>query len=182
MVLNIFTYADLVFVGLALIAFIAGLSKGFVAQIFGFVGFIASLVIAFILCKPLTDAIIPVFAPLYSWVGDSLGYILALVIVFAVLVLLVKIILILLQKLFKSLIDKLQVIKAIDKILGFILSLGILYTVFAAIIALLTIVPDNILPGVQETIHQQIYNGVILNGIYTNNFLGDWLLSLISAS
>jgi len=182
MVLGIFTYADLVFVGLALIALIVGATKGFVSQIFGFVGFIAALVIAFFVCKPLTDAIIPIFAPLYSWVGESLGYILALVIVFAVLVLLVKIVLILLQKLFKSLIDKLQVIKAIDKILGLILSLGILYTVFAAIIALLTLVPAEVLPGVQETIHQQIYNGVVLNGIYTNNFLGDWLLSVISAS
>ena len=182
MVLGIFTYADLVFVGLALIALIVGLSKGFVAQIFGFVGFIASLVIAFFVCQPLTDAIIPIFAPLYSWVGESLGYILALVIVFAVLVLLVKIVLILLQKLFKSLIDKLQVIKAIDKILGLILSLGILYTIFAAIIALLTLVPTEVLPGVQEIIHQQIYNGVILNGIYSNNFLGNWLLSVISVS
>ncbi|HPG91884.1 MAG TPA: CvpA family protein [Clostridia bacterium] len=180
MLLGIFTYGDVVFAGLALICLIVGIAKGFVAQIFGFVGFIASLVIAFFVCKPLTDAIIPLFAPLYTWVGDSLGYILALIIVFSILVLLVKIVLILLQKLFKSLIDKLKVIKAIDKILGLVLSLGILYTVFAAIIALLTIVPPEILPGVQETLYQQIYQGVILKGIYSNNFIGNWLLSLIS--
>lgn len=180
MLLGIFTYGDVIFAGLALICLIVGIAKGFVAQIFGFVGFIASLVIAFFVCKPLTDAIIPLFAPLYGWVGDSLGYILALIIVFAILVLLVKIVLILLQKLCKSLIDKLKVIKVFDKILGLVLSLGILYTVFAAIIALLTIVPAEILPGVQETLYQQIYHGVILNGIYSNNFIGNWLLSLIS--
>lgn len=174
-----FTYVDLAFLAFALIAIIVGLCKGFFAQLFEFAGIVAAILIAFFVCKPLTDKMLPVFAPLIEKAGETLGYYAALAIVFVVLMLIVNILLFLLKKLTKGLVGKVGAVKVVDKILGLALSVGILYTIFAAVLALITLLPSDFLPDVQTTINNQLYGGTVVKAIYTSNPLGSWLLSLL---
>ncbi len=175
-----FTYVDLAFLAITLIALIVGLCKGFFSQLFGFIGFFAAILVAFFVCKPVTELVKPAFAPLYEKVGETLGYYASLIIVFVVLMLIVNIVLFLIKKLFSGLIGKVAVIKAVDKLLGLVFSLGVVYILFSSIIALLTLLPTDFLPEIQTTVNSQIFGGSVLKPIYANNPFGDWLLSLIS--
>lgn len=177
---GVFTYADLGFVVFAIICVIVGLSKGIVSQIFGFASFAAAALVAFFVTKPITNAIEPVFGPLYGWVGAEIGYILSLVIVFAVLTLIIKLLLSLIQRMLKSLIDRLHLIKAIDRVLGMVFSLALLYVIFAALIGLLELLPDTFMVETQEVIHKQIYDGKVLSWIFARNPLGDLITSKIT--
>ncbi len=180
MVLEIFTYTDIAFVVLALICFIVGLSKGFISQIFGFVGFAVSVLVAFLAAKPIAEGMRPVFSPIYTWAGESVGYIISLIIVFVAVALIVRLLLSLIQKLFSSLVEKLGVIRGIDRVLGMFLSLGILYSVFAVVIALIALAPEDFLPNVQAVLDQQVYDGKILSAIYAKNPLGEWVTGFIT--
>lgn len=177
--LGSFTYVDIALVVLVLIMLIVGLVKGFISQVFGVIGGLAALIVAALFCKQVTELVLPIAQPLIDKVGDTLGYYATLIIVFALLAFLVNLVVLILKNLFQKL-TEIGPIKAVDKILGMALSVGMLYLIVSVLLALITIIPTDFMPEVQAVIDEQVNGGVVTKYLTgDNNFFGNWVLSLI---
>ena len=161
---------DYVIIAIAVVALIIGLVKGFIGQLLTLLGIVAVAVGTSYLFKfPMQwlSGVIPHEKAL-SIVCIILTA-LALAVIYGVIAHFVK-------KPFKSI----KMIKAIDKLLGGVLAVAVVYALFAIFIEALTRTDIEFMAKVNELVAPRMENSVIVNTVYSNNFFGKWIFDVIS--
>ncbi len=186
-----------IFLGLAVIALIVGIIKGFIRTLFGFVAMLGSLVISALLTPSICN--IPFVqnliedAPLP--IGDGI-FILRTFIIFCILLLICFVICLAIKGLFKWVFNRVKPLKIIDKILGALLSVAMVWMVFGALYSF-AYVGSSFFAGLDESlasagiqfsisqmtssILQSFCDSGILNTVYSVfNPIGDLVLSILA--
>lgn len=172
-----FTWLDLIIVAAVIIVGIIGFIKGFFKQILDIVGLVGALILALLLCGPLAKLITPLFGKLVEDVGQDLGNIAITAIAFVFICLVVGIVMIFLKRLFKG-INKVPIIGPINRILGVVLSVFILYAIVSIVLGLVGLVPAEMYEETGFGI--QIHNGIITKGLFNANWLGNIVGGVVS--
>lgn len=162
---------DYVILGVAAIGLIIGLVRGFIEQLLVLLGIVAIAVGTSYLFKfpqQWLAGVIP---------DEKVASIVAIVLTIIVLSIVYGIIAHFVKKPFKSI----KVMKVIDKLLGGVLSVVVVYALFAIFIEALTRTDIEFMAKVNEMVAPYIENSVIVNSVYSNNFFGKWIFDVISA-
>ena len=161
---------DYVFLALVAVAFILGLFKGLIRQILTIVGVI--------LVAALTATVEPY---VQSWfVNTSMDEGTRNVVAMIATVILLTVAYALLALLITKLLKKVKIIGALDRILGGVLGLAVVYLVFAVIFALILNTEDGFLPLIKSFAGEAFQTSWIGEHIYGNNFFGDWIINGIA--
>ena len=79
-----------------------------------------------------------------------------------------------------KILKKVKLIKALDKILGGVMGIAVVYLVFAVIFALFLDTGDGFLPTLKGWLKGSIENSWFNAHIYNKNFFGDWVINGIA--
>ena len=163
---------DYVILGVVAISLVIGLVKGLIKQLLTVVGIIA--------VATLTATVSPFVENWLSGVIAAEGT-RAAVAMFASVVLIAVVygvIAWLIGRAFK----KVKIIKAVDKILGGVVSIVVVYLVFAVIFGVFTMTGEEFLPKLKSLLGDQIENSWIAQKIYgvDVNFFGKWVVEGIA--
>ena len=79
-----------------------------------------------------------------------------------------------------KLLKKVKLIKALDKILGGVMGIAVVYLVFAVIFGLFTMTGEGFLPTLKSFLGEPIQNSWFNAHIYSNNFFGKWVIEGIA--
>lgn len=157
---------DIIFAVSFVVALIVGLIQGLWKQLFKLVGI---LLVAF-----LTANLYKYPAGWLAGVIESqlLRTVIGAVATFGVLIAIYSVI----THFILKAINSIKVFSVLDKILGVVLGVGILYTAFALVAALILNTDPNFLSWTKSWIEPQFLNSWVINNIYKNNFLGDYII------
>lgn len=161
---------DYVILGIAAIGLIVGLVRGFVGQLLALLGIVAVAVGTSYLFKYPQQWLSGVIH------DEKVLSIVAIVLTVIVLAAIYGIIAKLVSKPFKSV----KVIKAIDKLLGGVLGVAVVYALVALFVEALTRTDIEFMAKINEMLSSQTENSVIINSVYSNNFFGKWIMDVIS--
>ncbi len=159
---------DYVIIAFAVIGLIAGVAKGFLKQLFALAGIVVvSIGTAYLFPYP------------QSWLASAIAdsnacAITAMIVTFAVLALVYALV----TKLILKLVHGLGVLNVVDRVLGLVLGVAVVYAVFSVFIALLTQTADTFMPWTKSWMNSQLENSVLVGSVFKNNFFGDWLLKI----
>ena len=161
---------DYIFLALVAVAFIAGLFKGLIRQILTIVGVI--------LVATLTATVEPY---VQNWfVNTSMDEGTRNVVAMIATVILLTVSYALVALLITKLLKKVKIIGVLDRILGGVLGLAVVYLVFAVLFALITDTKAEFLPLIKSTMGGAFQDSWIGAHIYKNNFFGDWIINGIA--
>ena len=73
-----------------------------------------------------------------------------------------------------------KLLKAVDKLLGAVLSVAVVYALVAIFVEALTRTDIEFLAKINEALKPQTENSLIINSVYSNNFFGKWIFDTIS--
>ena len=153
------------------IGLIVGLVKGLWSQLFGFLGiFVVSIGTGYLYQYPMEWFASGITNPTALAVVSFLVTAIVLIIVYSII-----------SHLLKKLFTAINVLKVLDKLLGMILGIGIVYSIFAIAISFINNSTANIIVTLREQLGTQWTESWVINNIYANNFFGDWLLELIAS-
>lgn len=161
---------DYVIIGIAVIGLIIGLVRGFIEQLLALLGIVAIAVgtsYLFQLPQQWLASVIP---------DEKIASIVAIVLTVIVLGIVYGVIAHFVKKPFKSI----KLIKAIDKLLGGVLSVAVVYALLAIFIEALTRTDIEFMAKINEMVAPHMENSVIVNTVYANNFFGKWIFDVIS--
>ena len=163
------TLLDYIVIGLAVFLLIRGIFKGFLGQLFGVIG---------VVLVAIATANLYVFP--MKWmqnliVNDGTRQVVALIATGAVVFLLYKLITLLLTKL----ITKNKGLGALNRVIGMLLGVAIVYAVMAIVVSLLFNTADSFMPLVKKLLAGAFEGSWIVNNVYKNNFFGDWIVQMI---
>lgn len=161
---------DYVILGIAVVGLIIGLVRGFIGQLLALLGILVVAVGTSYLFKfPMQwiSGIIP---------NEKVSSIVAIVLTAIVILIVYSVIAHFVKKPFKSI----KVIKSVDKILGGVLAVAVVYALFAIFIEALTRTDIEFMAKINELVAPQMENSVIVNTVYSNNFFGKWIFDVIS--
>ena len=133
-----------VFAGIALIALIVGLKKGFVSTLLGLLSAVGSIAVAIILTPKVCEMEFVKNAIEDTPIvinGQEMFY-LRTVIVFFVLFVLSLIVILAIKGLFKSLLKRAKALKFVDRLLGGVFNVAIIWAVFGILFAISNIGTD----------------------------------------
>lgn len=161
---------DYVILAFAVIGLIVGLARGFIGQLLALLGIVAVAVgTSYLFMFPqqwlagvITDE------KLLAIVSIALTAI-ALTAIYVVIAVLVK-------KPFKSI----KVMKTIDKLIGGVLGVVVVYALVALFVEALTRSDIEFMASIKELLAPQTENSAIINTVYANNFFGKWIFDVIS--
>ena len=163
------TLLDYIVIGLAVFLLIRGIFKGFLGQLFGVIGVVlVAIATANLYVYPM------------KWmqnliVNDGTRQVVALIATGAVVFLLYKLITLLLTKL----ITKNKGLGVLNRLVGMLLGVAIVYTVMAIVVSLLFNTADSFMPLVKKLLTGAFEGSWIANNVYKNNFFGDWIVQMI---
>lgn len=161
---------DYVIIAIAVIALVIGLIKGLIGQLLTLLGIVAVAVGTSYLFK----------FPM-QWLSGIIPYekvlsIVCIVLTAIVLAIIYGIIAKLVAKPFKAI----RIIKTIDKLLGGVLAVAVVYAFMAIFVEALTRTDIEFLAKINELLAPQTENSVVINTVYSNNFFGKWIFDVIS--
>ena len=164
------TVLDYIFIGCAAVAVAVGAWKGLLKQLFALVGIFVVAVG--------TTYLAPYPAQWLSSVieGDGLRSIVAMIITFVVLALAYGIVTAIISKI----VNKGKVLGALNRVLGAVLAVGVVYLVFAVLCSLLLDTADDFLPRIKGLMQQSFRESWVMQNVYANNFFGNWLLGVLA--
>lgn len=161
---------DYIFIGAVVIALVVGLVKGFLSTLIELGGLIAAIFVA------------GKFSTLVSgWmasliVDDSVRNIVAYLVCFIVTIIVVSII----GKLLKRVVKSVKIFSVLDRLLGLVVSVGIVYVIFSIIVPLVATQSDVVfLSDILTLINGLIPDTSYVAQIYASNPVGEWLMALI---
>ncbi|MCH5159889.1 MAG: CvpA family protein [Clostridiales bacterium] len=161
---------DYVILGILAISMIVGFIKGFIKQLLTVGGII---VVAL-----LTATVSPFVQNWLTGVIESDGT-RAAVAMFGTVILLIAVYSVL-AWLIGKLLKKIHIIKILDKILGGVMGIAVVYLVFAVIIGLFTMTGEGFLPTLKSLLGESIETSWFSTNIYSNNFFGKWVIEGIA--
>lgn len=164
------TVLDYIFIGCAAVAVAVGAWKGLLKQLFALVGiFVVAVGTTYLAPHP---------AQWLSSVieGDGLRSIVAMIITFVVLALAYGIVTAIISKI----VNKGKVLGALNRVLGAVLAVGVVYLVFAVLCSLLLDTADDFLPRIKGLLQQSFRESWVMQNVYANNFFGNWLLGVLA--
>lgn len=161
---------DYIFMGAVLIALIVGLIKGFLSRLITLGGLILGFVVAGQFSTVVSGWMVSLIET--ESTRNLVAYIVCIIVTFIIVFIIGK----LLQKLVKSI----KLFSVIDRLLGAVLSVGIVYVVFAFIVAVVTIETESTLVQyVLTSLQTLIPDTSLIYTVYGDNAVGSWLMSLI---
>ena len=160
---------DYIFIALCAIGIIVGLLKGFFKLLFGFLAFIV---------VPIGTAYLSVYPA--QWLSGlitdgSLLTIVSVVVTFIALSLVYGLI----TGLIVKLLHKTTGIRLADRLLGLVISVGMVYLAFAVLEAMMTNTSAEFLPLIKKLLGDQFTQSKICPTLYSNNFFGDYIVEVI---
>lgn len=161
---------DYVIIGIAVIGLIIGLVRGLVEQLLTLLGIVAVAVGTSYLFKfPVQwlSGVIP---------NEKITAIVSIILTATVLAVIYGVIASLVKKPFKSI----KMFKAVDKILGGVIAVAVVYALIALLVEALTRTDIEFLAKMNEVLAPQMESSVIVNSVYSNNFFGKWIFDVIS--
>lgn len=161
---------DYIIIGIAVVALIIGLIRGFIGQLLALLGIVAIAVGTSYLFKYPQGWIASFIS------NEKIASIVAIVLTAIVLSIVYGVIAHFVKKPFKSI----KVIKAVDKLLGGVLGVAVVYAVFALLIEALNRPDIEFLAKINEWIAPRLENSAIIKTVYSNNFFGKWIFDVIS--
>lgn len=164
------TIVDWIIIGIAGIGLIIGLCKGFLNQVVSLVGFAAVVV-----------GTVYLFQYPYKWfealiANEQIRKIVAIAATFLTLAVACGVIGSAVLKAFKNV----KFLKGIDVLLGGALSLALVYSIVAILVAMMTRTSEEFLPQVKNFLQPHFQNSWIVANIYKENFVGNWVFDVIS--
>lgn len=162
---------DYVILGIAVIGLIIGLVRGFIEQLLALLGIVAIAVGTSYLFKFPQQWLAGVIT------DEKIASIVAIVLTAIVLAIVYGVIAFFVKKPFKSI----KIMKTIDRILGGVLGLAVVYALFAIFIEALTRTDIEFMAKVNEMVAPHMESSLIVNTVYSNNFFGKWIFDVISA-
>ena len=161
---------DYIYLALVAVVFIVGIFKGLIRQILTIVGVI--------LVATLTATVEPY---VQSWlINTSMDDGTRNVVAMIATVILLTVAYALLALLITKLLRKIKIIGLLDRILGGVLGLAVVYLVFAVIFALFNGTSDEFMPLLKSVAGEAFKTSWIGEHIYKNNFFGDWIINGIA--
>ena len=161
---------DYVILGILAISMIIGFVKGLIKQLLTFGGII---VVAL-----LTATVSPIVQSWLVGVIESDGT-RAAVAMFATVILL-AVVYGVVAWLLGKLLKKIRLIKVLDKVLGGVMGIAVVYFTFAVIFALFTQTGEGFLPTLKSWLGESIETSWFNANIYNNNFFGNWVINGIA--
>lgn len=161
---------DYVIIGITAVGLIIGLVRGFIGQLLALLGIVAIAVGTSYLFKYPQQWLAGVIS------NEKVATIVAIIVTAIVLAIVYGIIAHFVKRPFKSI----KVIKAVDKILGGVLGVAVVYALFALFIEALTRTDIEFMAKLNELVAPYMENSVVVNTVYANNFFGKWIMDVIS--
>lgn len=161
---------DYVILGIAAIGLIVGLIRGFIGQLLALLGIVAVAVgTSYLFRFPMQwlSGVIP---------DEKVLSIVCIVLTAIVLAIVYGVIAHFVKKPFKHF----KLLKAVDKILGGVLSVAVVYALVAIFVEALQRTDIEFMAKISELLAPQTENSVIINSVYSNNFFGKWIFDVIS--
>ena len=161
---------DYIILGILAISMIVGFVKGLIKQLLTFGGII---VVAL-----LTATVSPW---VQSWFASSIESegTRAAVAMFATVILL-AVVYGVVAWLIGKLLKRIHLIKVLDKILGGVMGIAVVYFTFAVIFAVFTQTGEGFLPTLKSWLGESIENSWFNAHVYNNNFFGNWVINGIA--
>lgn len=163
---------DYVFIAMAAIGLIIGLVRGFIEQLLALLGIVAVAVGTSYLFKYPEQWFSGVIT------NQKALSIVAIVVTLIALSIVYGIIAWLVKKPFKSF----KKMKAVDKLLGGVVGVVVVYALLALFVEALTRTDIEFMAKLSEMLATQTENSVIIKTVYSNNFFGRWIFDVISNS
>lgn len=160
---------DYIFIALCAVMLVVGILKGFLKLLFGFLG---------IILVPIGTAYLSAYPEKWmsSLITDqALLTIAALVVTFIALSLIYGMI----SALVVKLVHKATGLRAVDRIVGAVVSVAIIYLVFAVFESMMTNTSAEFLPLIKKLVGDQFTQSKIMPTLYSNNFFGDYIVDII---
>lgn len=161
---------DYVILGIAVVGLIIGLVRGFISQLLTLLGIVAVAVgTSYLFRFPMQwlSGVIP---------NEKILSIVCIVVTAIVLAIIYGVIAHFVKKPFKHF----KLLKAVDKILGGVLSVAIVYALVAIFVEALQRPDIEFMAKISEWLAPQTENSVIIHSVYSNNFFGKWIFDVIS--
>lgn len=160
---------DFIVLGLAVFFMIRGLLKGFLGQLFGVIGTalvaIATANVYQFPAKWMSNLI----------VDENTRLAVALIATGAVIFLVYKLITMLIVKL----VTKNKGLGALNRVIGMVLGVAIVYVFTAIVVSLLFNTADSFMPLVKKLLKGTFEGSWIVDNVYKSNFFGDWIIQMI---
>lgn len=160
---------DIVVLVLFGIGLIYGLVKGFWDQLFNFLGVIIISAGSAFLSKYPNEWMKSLIT------NDSVRGIIAL----ALTAIVIGLIYTLIARQLKKLLTSAQVLKTVDRVLGLILGVAIVYCVMAVLVAWISSADTGIPQLIKEALGENWTESWVVNSLYKENFFGNWLMDII---
>ena len=161
---------DYVILALAAVSVIHGIFKGFIRQVLVIVGII---VVAM-----LTATVQPY---IQSWLtnlipDDSKRAVVAMILSVILLIVAYAILASLIHRILKNI----TILNVVDKVLGGLIGVAVVYFVFAIFFALLLETDEAFMPAFKLLLGDSVQNSWIANKVYSNNFFGSFIVKDIA--
>lgn len=161
---------DFVIIAIAVIGLVIGIVRGFIGQLLALLGIVVVAVGTSYLFKfPMQwlSGIIP---------NEKVLSIVSIVLTAIVILVVYCVIAHFVKKPFKTI----KVMKTIDRLLGGVLAVAVVYALLAIFVEALTRTDIEFMAKINELVAPQMENSVIVNTVYSNNFFGKWIFDVIS--
>ena len=162
--MNVLDYVIFAFLAISMII---GFVKGFIKQLLTVGGFIV--------VPLLTATLTPYVQNWFSGI-EALSNISAPMAMFATLIAL-AIVYAILAWLIGKLLKKIKLIKALDKILGGLMGIVVVYLLFAVVFGVFTLTSEEFLPTLRSLLGDSIETSWFNANVYSNNFFGNWVIN-----
>ncbi|MCH5156528.1 MAG: CvpA family protein [Clostridiales bacterium] len=161
---------DYVIILIFVFGVIVGLFKGIIRQIL--------TVIGIIVVATLTATVAPY---VQNWLSnaipdDNTRTIVAMIASVLLLVIAYSAFALLIQRI----LQKISIIKVVDRILGAVIGAAAVYLVFAVIVALFNSTGEDFMPIVKQWLGESFNTSWVATHVYANNFFGDWVIKDIA--
>ena len=163
-------YIDYIIFAILAISLVVGFFKGLIKQLL----MVGGIIVVALLTATVSPFVQNWLAGIIAAEGTR-----AAVAMFATVILL-SVVYGLLAWLVGKLLKKITLIKALDKILGGVMGIAVVYLVFAVIFGLFTMTGEGFLPALKGWIGEPIQNSWFNAHIYNNNFFGKWVIEGIA--
>lgn len=161
---------DYVIIAIAAIGLIIGLIRGFMGQLLALLGILAVAVGTSYLFRFPMQWLSGVIS------NEKVLSIVCIVVTAIVLAIIYGVIAHFVKKPFKHF----KVLKVVDKILGGVLSVAVVYALLAIFVEAMQRSDIEFMAKISELLAPQTENSVIINTVYANNFFGKWIFDVIS--
>lgn len=163
---------DFVIIAIAVIGLVIGIIRGFIGQLLALLGIVVVAVgTSYLFQYPMQwlSGIIP---------DEKVLSIVSIVLTAIVILVVYSVIAHFVKKPFKSI----KFMKAIDRLLGGVLAVAVVYALLAIFVEALTRTDLEFMAKINEMLSYQTENSVIIKTVYSNNFFGKWIFDVISAA